>query len=196
MILRLLSSFVAAFLLLFSLAADQVWAYTRNCQRCGCGSCSKVCRLVCEDKKVTVTCWGVQEEDFCVPGRGVEQCQHCEEVCECQDAEGEVSSRPRMFSWKEWQPCGDPEIRTKRKLMRKTVTKKVPTYKWVIQDLCEECRRGVESGSDQRSAPEKEKPSNSAKESGGRSNASKSEPSGEPKGKSSVGGGRARGETP
>jgi len=196
MTLRLLTSLSTALLLLLSAGFGQAWAYTRCCQLCGCGSCSKVCRLVCEDKKVTVTCWGVQEEEFCIPGRGVEQCKHCEEVCECQEDEGEVCSRPKLFSWREWQPCGDPEIRTKRKLMRKTVTKKVPTYKWVIQDLCEDCRRAVESGNEPRPAAEKEKPATPAKESSGRGNSAKSDAGGEPKGKSSVGGGRSKAEKP
>jgi len=28
---------------------------------------------------------------------------------------------------------------TRKKLMKKTVTKKIPSYKWVVEDLCKEC---------------------------------------------------------
>jgi hypothetical protein len=138
--LRRFCLLIPAALFLIGLGWSPIAAFTRCCQLCGTPSCSKVCRLVCEEKKVSVTCWGVEEEEFCVPGRGVQVCTHCEEVCDCQTEAGEVQSRPKLWSWREWQPCGDPEIRTKRKLMRKTVVKKVPTYKWVLQDLCEECR--------------------------------------------------------
>lgn len=28
---------------------------------------------------------------------------------------------------------------TRTKLMKKTITKEVPTYKWVVEDLCQHC---------------------------------------------------------
>ena len=49
------------------------------CAHCGCAnSCQKVCRLVCEEKKVDVLCWGCKCENFCVPGPSKPGCQHCE----------------------------------------------------------------------------------------------------------------------
>jgi hypothetical protein len=44
-----------------------------------------------------------------------------------------------MFVWSHWTPCGCPKIVTKKKLMKKTVTKTVPAYKWVVEDLCPQC---------------------------------------------------------
>lgn len=170
----------SAALMLVGLGWAPTAAFTRCCQLCGVQSCSKVCRLVCEEKKVSVTCWGVEDEEFCVPGRGVKVCTHCEEVCECQDEPGEVQSRPKLWSWREWQPCGDPELRTKRKLMRKTVVKKVPTYKWVVQDLCEECRTA--SPSDLPPAPAADfKQSKSAEPRDKESKSAASKPAGPPK---------------
>lgn len=38
-----------------------------------------------------------------------------------------------------WIPGCDPEIVTKRKLMKKTITKTVPSFKWVVEDACPQC---------------------------------------------------------
>lgn len=109
------------------------------CARCGCGdSCQKTCRLVKEEKKVQVTCWGSECEDFCVPGPSKRGCKHCETVCDENDPKGPCThSRP--FVWTEWIPADCAKVFTKTKLMKKTVTKKVPSYKWVVEDLCEKC---------------------------------------------------------
>jgi hypothetical protein len=34
---------------------------------------------------------------------------------------------------------GSAKVHTKKKLMKKTVTKKVPSHKWVVEDLCDNC---------------------------------------------------------
>ena len=112
------------------------------CAHCGCsGSCQKVCRLVCEEKKVDVVCWGCKCEDFCVPGHSKPGCRHCDEVCgTCdQPCDGTAPhAKSKNFVWIEWIP-GCAKIYTKKKLMQKTVTKKVPSYKWIVEDLCPHC---------------------------------------------------------
>lgn len=111
------------------------------CKLCGCSApCQKVCRLVCEEKKVEVVCWGCQCEDFCVPGRSRHGCRHCESVCDtCKDdTVSKVCSLPKKFVWTEWFP-GGAHTYTKKKLMKKTVTVKVPSHKWVTEDLCSDC---------------------------------------------------------
>ena len=195
--LRRFCLLIPTVLFLIGVGLSPTEGFTRCCQLCGTPSCSKVCRLVCEEKKVSVTCWGVEDEEFCVPGRGVKVCEHCEEVCECQTEPGEVQSRPKLWSWREWQPCGNPEIRTRRKLMRKTVVKKVPTYKWVVQDLCEECRNA--SPSDLSPAPAadaKEAKAGDSKAKDAKPPASKpTEPTkhaGDAKGKAAVGSSRGK----
>lgn len=110
--------------------------------RCACchneSSCERVCRLVAEEKKVQVNCWGMKCEDFCVPGPSHRGCQHCELVCD--EADPEVPCvHSKRFVWSEWIPAGCPKMFTKKKLMKKTVTKKVPSYKWVVEDLCPKC---------------------------------------------------------
>jgi len=111
------------------------------CSHCGCSSnrCRKVCRLVSEDRKITTTCWGMECEDFCVPGPSTPECKHCEMVCENGPEEKQVCVQPKRLVWTSWIPGCGQEIFTKRKLMKKTVTTKVPSFKWVVEDLCAEC---------------------------------------------------------
>ncbi len=111
------------------------------CTHCGCHECHKVCRLVCEEKKVEVVCWGCKCENFCLPTHGKEIAKHCELVCDdqaCGDCHNGVQVKPKKFVWREWCPsCA--KMFTKKKLMKKVITKKIPTYKWVVEDVCDKC---------------------------------------------------------
>ena len=123
-------------------------ADSHGCAHCGCQqSCQKICRLVCEEKKVEVVCWGCQCEDFCIPGPSKPGCRKCEEVCgTCQvHSDPKVIAAPKAFSWTEWIPGCSSGIYTKKKLMKKTITKKVPSFKWVVEDLCETCQAKCQS---------------------------------------------------
>jgi hypothetical protein len=115
-----------------------------RCAHCGCHTdCCKVCRLVEEEKKVEVVCYGAKCEDFCIAGPSKRGCQHCETVCDfCDqpDPKGPDYVKPKAFVWTDWMP-GCAEVFTKKKLMKKTITKKVPSYKWVVEDLCPKCER-------------------------------------------------------
>lgn len=111
------------------------------CAHCGCRTSQKVCRLVCEEKKVTVTCWGCLEEPFCVAGPSEPKCQHVETVCRECAKPGEPVTGPKRFVWTEWCPLGCPEMYTRRKLMKRTETKTIPSYKWVVEDLCPSCQQ-------------------------------------------------------
>jgi hypothetical protein len=116
--------------------------HEHRCSRCGTQcACRKVCRLVREERTITVTCWGIQDEEFCVNGPSCLRCEKCENVCSCsKDEKGApVRSGSKPFVWKIWDPTS-AKIFTKKKLMKKTETKKVPSFKWVIEDLCPECR--------------------------------------------------------
>lgn len=129
-----------AFLLVAASAAPAL-AGDGCCAHCGnAAPCRKVCRLVCEDTKVETTCWGLKTEQFCMPGPSEPGCEHCETVC--QDCVSHDPSKPyaepKRFLWREWRP-GGAKVFTKTKLMKKTVTVKVPTHKWVIEDLCAGC---------------------------------------------------------
>lgn len=113
------------------------------CTHCGHhGSCNKVCRLKLVEKKVEVVCWGMKCEDFCVSGCSERCAKHCEILCEeCDNVDPyeAPSTGPKKFIWSEWTPKGCAKMYTKSKLMKKTITKKIPTYKWVVEDLCAQC---------------------------------------------------------
>ena len=67
-------------------------------------------------------------------------CKHCETVCEnCgEDADPKVCSKSKNFVWFDWMP-GCAKIHTKTKLMKKIETVTVPSYKWVVEDMCPQC---------------------------------------------------------
>lgn len=118
------------------------------CAGCGrTGSCQKICRLVCEEKKVQIICWGSQCEDFCLPGPSKPGCQHCELVCEGDTDPKSPCTKPKKFVWTDWIPANCGKVHTKTKLMKRTVTKKVPSFKWVVEDLCAECESAKEVAS-------------------------------------------------
>lgn len=122
----------------------QVHAQDGYCCHCqGSDGCHKVCRLVCETKKVTVVCWGIQKEDFCVPGRSTLCMTHEECVCGDDTDPKAPCTKPKKFSWNEWIPANNAKIYTKNKLMKRTITKTVPSFKWVVEDLCENCEAQV-----------------------------------------------------
>lgn len=84
------------------------------CNHCGCTqNFVKVCRVVCETRKVTEHCWRCVCEDYCMPGKS--------EKCGCS-----------------WIPsCG--KVRTRKKLIRYTITREVPVYKCVVEYRCCNC---------------------------------------------------------
>lgn len=109
------------------------------CADCGCRTgVTKVCRRVPEQKKVSVTCWGCKEDDFCIPGASTPNCEHCEDVCRPNDGCC-LHGCTRSFVWTEWLPSNCAKIFTKKKLMKRTITKTVPSYKWVVEELCPAC---------------------------------------------------------
>ena len=115
------------------------------CAACGCTEgCQKVCRLVCENKKITTTCWGCQSEEFCVPGPSQPNCRHCDLVCDDNDPKSPCV-KPKKLVWTEWIPSGHAKVHTKKKLMKRIVTKTVPSYKWVVEDLCSQCAANCEA---------------------------------------------------
>ncbi len=126
-----------------SLVNDTKAGGGRHCAHCGCQAASQnVCRLVKEEKKVEIVCWGCQSEDFCVPGPSKPGCKHCEFVChDCEENAdpNAVQSKAKKFVWTEWIPGCSAKVYTKKKLMKKVITKKVPGYKWVVEDLCSQC---------------------------------------------------------
>jgi len=121
-------------------------AADRCCAHCGCSAsrCRKVCRLVREDKKITTTCWGMQCEEICVPQPSTPECKHCETVCPKTPEDKNICAQPKKIVWTSWIPGCGADVFTKRKLMKKTVTKTVPSFKWVVEDACQQCISAIE----------------------------------------------------
>lgn len=126
-----------------AVCGDLARAGGHGCAHCGCeASCQKVCRLVKEEKKVEIICWGCKCEDFCLPRPSSPCCEHCETVCAEDGKECSPDSpcvKPKDFVWTEWIPGCGARIHTKKKLMKKVITKKIPSFKWVVEDLCTQC---------------------------------------------------------
>ncbi len=122
-------------------------ASAQCCHHCGLTkTCTKVCRLVVDEKSVEVVCWGCEREDFCVPGPSTSKCSKCSRIeCDClAGLNKKVISKPKKFVWTEWLP-GTATIRTKKKLMKRTTTKKIPSYKWVTEQVCDQCARQLDA---------------------------------------------------
>ena len=126
------------------LSVSDGFASDRCCAHCGCHErVSKICRLVREERKITAICWGVEEEDFCVNGPSCAGCIHCETICKKDSADkkdAQVCSESKALTWTNWLPSSKATIYTKKKLMKKSVTKSVPSIRWVVEDLCERCK--------------------------------------------------------
>lgn len=124
--------------------AVPTWAIGPCCNRCGTeDTCHKVCRLVKDTKNVQVTCWGCESEDFCIPCRSQRDCKNYDAVCE-DDGSGGVCGKEKRFVWWDWISACRAQLHTKKKLMKRTVTKTIPTQKWVVEDLCDKCQAALE----------------------------------------------------
>ncbi len=125
--------------LLLGLCVPAAWAGDRCCQ-CGndCGV-RKVCRLVCEEKKVEEICYTCECEDYCLPPPSHRGCLHEDHICVETDCESCERSPRCRIEWFDWTPKGCAKLRTRNKLVKYVVEKKVPSYKWVVEDLCDDC---------------------------------------------------------
>jgi hypothetical protein len=114
-----------------------------SCGHCGRRSvCNKVCRVVCEMKKVTKVVWTVECDEFCAPLPGCGHgCGSCGDACGCgeescdscaKDACAELRSRPLVAP-----KCG--KVRCRKTLVKKEITCEVPAYKCVVEFRCPGC---------------------------------------------------------
>lgn len=122
--------------------APPTCAAVQSCNDCGA---QKACQVICETKKVTKVVWRIECEDFCVPMPG------CRDKCcasnGCQEGCGEASccndSCDPCASLQDREyvtpRCG--KVRTKKKLVKDTITCEVPSFKCVVTacDACGAC---------------------------------------------------------
>lgn len=151
----------------FAGGADPGGKKDRCCNGCGNKSdCCKVCRLVKVERELTETCWSSECEDFCVAGPSCKGCKRREPACRecgkgkcgCDAPKGDpkggakggcpdislfglregLKLTEKKFVWYDWIP-GSARLHTRKKLLKKDVTKTVAGYKWVVEDLCGKC---------------------------------------------------------
>jgi hypothetical protein len=110
-------------------------------------TCGKVCRLVCEKKKLTVVGYGSKCETICVPGPSCRGCKHCSVECcgEGDDCTGGTSSRSCChacqpvqakieFCWRDWFARGCAKPRTIKVLTKYQAEKEICGYHWEVVD--------------------------------------------------------------
>jgi hypothetical protein len=86
----------------------------------------------------------MQCEDICVPEPSTPNCKHSHTVCPKSPEDKDICAQPKKIVWISWIPGCGGEIVTKRKLMKKTVTTTVPSFKWVVEDMCPACTAQLE----------------------------------------------------
>jgi hypothetical protein len=120
-----------------------------------CGSpprCGKVCRLVCETKKLTAVCYACECDEICIPGPSRPGCKHCatcglDGTCECGPAcDGCQGHTPACeFCWRDWFACGCARPRTVTLLTKYEAEKEIGWYHWEVVDAaC--CDRVTDGG--------------------------------------------------
>jgi len=99
-------------------------AWAGCCKHCGCdASCQKVCRVICEVKKVPKVTYDCECEDFCIPGKSCRTTVRDE--CGC---------KKHIYT----PGCG--HVRTRTKLVKHEEMEEKVVYKWVVEDLCCGCK--------------------------------------------------------
>jgi hypothetical protein len=102
------------------------------CDGCGCQPCTrKVCRLVCDTKKVPTPVYSVVCEDFCLPGPSVK----CKVPCCCPEGCHSGCHNGYKIVWK--PTCG--KVHTRANLVVGKTEKEVPSYKCVVEEVCTRC---------------------------------------------------------
>lgn len=110
------------------------------CAQCGReGHCCKVCRLECTEKGTPTTIWGIKCEEFCIPCPSVPKCDRSVSLHD-DEAKDPPCSCPKKFAWTTWLVNRHAQMFTRKKLMKQIVHVKTPAYKWVVEDLCPDCR--------------------------------------------------------
>ncbi|MBS0208574.1 MAG: hypothetical protein JSS27_06425 [Planctomycetes bacterium] len=123
----------APLLVLAAMLAAPLLAYAGRhhhcCPNCGCHNVKKICCLVPEVKKVPRVVYDCECEDFCVPGPskmcGVKCVPDCDALHGC---------RKEII----WKPCCG-QVRTRTKLVKKTVIDEKPGFKCVVKVICNGC---------------------------------------------------------
>jgi hypothetical protein len=107
-------------------------------------ACGKVCKLVCDTKKLTSIGYGIECKSMCIPEPSRAGCKHCA-VCygknDGKPCDGCSNCPPKCeFCWRDWFACGCAQPRTVRVLTKYQAEKKICWYHWEVVDAaCCDC---------------------------------------------------------
>ena len=107
-------------------------------------TCGKVCKLVCDTKKLTSIGFGSECKSICIPEPSRAGCKHCA-VCygksDGKPCDGCPNCPPKCeFCWRDWFACGCAQPRTVRVLTKYQAEKKICWYHWEVVDAaCCDC---------------------------------------------------------
>ncbi len=101
-------------------------------------ACGKVCKLVCETKKITAIGYGSECKDICLPPPSRQGCKHCAVACgecQCDPCACCQSTAPKCeFCWRDWFACGCSCPRSVKVLTKYQAEKKICWYHWEVVD--------------------------------------------------------------
>lgn len=101
-------------------------------------ACGKVCKLVCETKKITAIGYGSECKNICLPPPSRQGCKHCAVACgecKCDPCACCQSTAPKCeFCWRDWFACGCSCPRSVKVLTKYQAEKKICWYHWEVVD--------------------------------------------------------------
>lgn len=117
-------------------------------------ACGKVCKLVCETRKLVDVGYGNECKAICLPAPSRPGCKHCMTVCgECKTNDPcsncETTAPKFEFCWRDWFACGCTTPRNIKVLTKYQAEKKICWYHWEVVDAsCCDCISAGDNTSD------------------------------------------------
>ncbi len=102
-------------------------------------ACGKICKLVCETKKLPAVGYGYKCDTIRIPSPSRRGCKHCDVTC-CP-GDDLVGCPPKIeFCWYDWFACGCAKPRTVKVLTKYQAEREVNSYHWEVVDAsCCDC---------------------------------------------------------
>jgi hypothetical protein len=96
-------------------------------------ACGKICKLVCETKKLQAVGYGYKCESICIPSHSRHGSKHCDVTC-CAGDDLEGYAPKIEFCWYDWFACGCATPRTVKVLTKYQAEREVSAYHWEVMD--------------------------------------------------------------
>ena len=117
----------------------------------GCGV-QKTCKVVCEMKKIKKTVWTVKCEEFCTSLPGCKS--SCGDCCDTGCNSG-CCGDPCASLKKPMVPPKCGKVRCRKKLVKKTITCEIPSYKCIVVCCNAGCNACCDKSDWEKAAPAK-----------------------------------------